>query len=155
MFLKFRSLYLLKFNINNSIYNLNYDNKDQFYKNLEMKKILILLFLIFISFNSFGQENDCNENLKFKEAFFSHIKFLENNIYLSQNKEFRTSVVFISNYAPVSLGKIMNYARTYPSGVFNDDKLLWLKWYEDNKCKYIQIKSIYSIPEVYQPLKSK
>lgn len=113
-----------------------------------MNKLLIIS--VFIFFKSFGQQSDCHENLKFKEIFFCHIKYVENNINLSQDSTFRKSVIFVSNYAPVSLGKIMNYARTYPIGVFEEDLKNWLKWYEENKCKNIQLKKTYVIPEVYQ-----
>lgn len=116
-----------------------------------MKKVLILFFLVFVTFKSFGQNNNCNENLRFKDAFFYHIKIIENNIDISQDEIFRKSVIFISNYASVSVEKIMNYSRTYPIGVFQKDLIGWLKWYDENKCKNIQIKNIYIIPEAYQP----
>ncbi|WP_265426535.1 hypothetical protein [Chryseobacterium sp. YIM B08800] len=115
-----------------------------------MKKELILFLLIFISFKNFGQNNNCNENLRFKEAFFYHIKIVESNIAISQDETFRKSVIFIYNYAPVSVEHIMNYSRTYPIGVFKKDKIEWLKWYEENKCENIQIKTACAIPEVYQ-----
>lgn len=115
-----------------------------------MKKELILFLLIFISFKNFGQNNNCNQNLRFKEAFFYHIKIVESNIAISQDETFRKSVIFIYNYAPVSVEHIMNYSRTYPIGVFKKDKIEWLKWYEENKCENIQIKTAYAIPEVYQ-----
>lgn len=109
-----------------------------------MKKQLILFLLIFISFKNFGQNNNCNENLRFKEAFFYHIKIVKSNIAISQDETFRKSVIFI-----------LNYSRTYPIGVFKKDKIEWLKWYEENKCENIQIKSTYIIPEVYQVLNNK
>lgn len=71
-------------------------------------------------------------------------------INLSQDSTFRKSVIFISNYAPVSVENIMNYARIYPTGVFKEDLKNWLQWYEENKCKNIQFKSSYIIPHVYK-----
>jgi len=41
----------------------------------------------------------------------------------------------------------MNYARIYPPQALERDKEAWIKWYEDNKCKNIQLKNNYPIPE--------
>lgn len=116
-----------------------------------MKKILILIIPILISCKAFNlNKSDCNENIKFKEMFFYHIDYVKNNIAISQDSKFRESIIFISNYAPVSLNRIMNYSRTYPIGIFERDRIKWLEWYEENKCKNIQFKSTYIIPEVYK-----
>lgn len=92
----------------------------------------------------------CNENEKFKERFFYHIQYIDKNISVAQDAKFRESVTFISNYAPVSLNHIMNYARTYPIGVYEQDRSKWIEWYDANKCKNIQFKDSLVIPEVYQ-----
>jgi hypothetical protein len=115
-----------------------------------MKKISILIILVLISCKASHQKSDCNENMKFKEMFFYHIEYIENNIGVLQDAKFRQSVIFISNYAPVSVNSIINYARSYPIGVFEQDKIKWIDWYEENKCKNIQFKDTYIIPEVYQ-----
>jgi hypothetical protein len=116
-----------------------------------MKKILILLFPILICCKSTTvNKSVCDENLKFKKIFFYHIHYIENNIAVSQDSKFRQSVIFISNYAPVSLEQIMNYSTTYPIGVFEQDRINWQEWYEENKCKNIQFKDSIVIPEVYQ-----
>lgn len=94
--------------------------------------------------------SDCNENEKFKERFFYHIKYIDKNISVAQDAKFRESVIFISYYAPVSLNRIMNYARTYPIGVYEQDRTKWLEWYDANKCKNIQFRTDYDIPEVYK-----
>ncbi|MDP2162135.1 MAG: hypothetical protein Q8K02_16770 [Flavobacterium sp.] len=44
----------------------------------------------------------------------------------------------------------MNYSRTYPIGVFEDDLIQWKEWYEENKCNNIQLKNSLVVPEVYQ-----
>jgi hypothetical protein len=88
--------------------------------------------------------------MKFKEMFFQHVEYIEKNITVSQDSTFRQSVIFISNYAPVSTDQIMNYSTTYPVGVFEQDRIKWMEWYEENKCKNIQFKSTYVIPEVYK-----
>lgn len=116
-----------------------------------MKKILVLLIPILISSKSFKfTKSDCNENEKFKERFFYSIEYIEKNISVAQDSTFIKSVIFISNYTHVSLDQIMNYSRTYPVGVFEQDYVKWLEWYEENKCKNIQFKNTYIIPEVYQ-----
>ena len=116
-----------------------------------MKKILILIVPILISCGpSRLNKNHCDENEKFKEKFFYHIDYIKKNITVSQDSKFRESVIFISNYAPVSTERIMNYARTYPLGVFEEDQKKWMEWYEENKCKNIQFKTSYIVPEVYQ-----
>jgi len=116
-----------------------------------MKKILVLLIPIFISCKVPDlNKSDCNENKEFKEMFSYHTEYIENNIGISQDSTFIKSVIFISNYAPVSLNSIMNYARSYPISVFEKDRIKWKEWYEENKCKNIQFKRSYEIPEVYQ-----
>ncbi|ALM50358.1 hypothetical protein AMR72_16595 [Flavobacterium psychrophilum] len=115
-----------------------------------MKKILFILILIQISCkpSDLGR-NNCNENLKFKEAFFHHIRYIDNNITVLQDSTFIKSVIFISNYAPVSTDELMNYSRTYPTGIFQQDRKKWVEWYDENKCKNIQFKETYVIPEAY------
>jgi len=116
-----------------------------------MKKILVMVIPILISCTAFKQNKiDCNESAKFKECFFYHIQYIDKNISVTQDAKFIESLIFISNYAPVSLDQIMNYARTYPVGVFEKDRLKWMKWYEENKCKNIQFKKSYVIPEVFK-----
>jgi hypothetical protein len=116
-----------------------------------MKKILILIIPILISCKAFkSNKNDCNENEKFREMFFRHIENIDNNIAVSQDSKFKESVIFISNYAPVSTNSIMNYARSYPFGIYEEDRKKWIEWYEENKCKNIQFKSSYIIPEAYR-----
>lgn len=116
-----------------------------------MRKILIFIFSILFSCGIYkSNKNDCDENEKFKVKFFYHINYIKNNISISQDAKFRESIIFISNYAPVSTDRIMNYARTYPRGVFEEDRKKWMVWYEENKCKNIQFKTSYVIPEVYK-----
>jgi hypothetical protein len=106
--------------------------------------LMCFSFWIFISCSTpkkvFSDEKHCNENLIFKKVFFENIHNVENLIYKEQNASFHKSLKFISKYSNVSFESMANYARTYPSGVFEDDKTIWLKWYEDNKCKNIQFK---------------
>lgn len=116
-----------------------------------MKKILILVIPILISCTAVKpNKSDCNENEKFKEMFFYHIGYIKKNISVSQDSTFRKSVIFLSNYAPVSVDRIMNYARTYPVGIFEKDQIKLLEWYEENKCKNIQFKNSYIVPEAYK-----
>ncbi len=84
-----------------------------------MKKILALLIPLIISCNAIRvNKDDCNENIKFKQSFFYHINYIDENISVLQETKFRESVIFVSNYAPVSVNRIMNYARTYPFGIY-------------------------------------
>jgi hypothetical protein len=119
-----------------------------------MKYIYILIIsLILLSCKSTNSNNsivNCNENIEFKETFFYHIKYIENNISISQDSIFRESVIFLSNYAPISINHIMNYSRTYPVGIFEKDRIKILEWYEENKCDNIKFKDSYIIPEAYQ-----
>lgn len=82
----------------------------------------------------------CNENLDFKLEFFNNIKIIDNLIYVSQNEKFHNALKFISKYSHVSSESMLNYARLYPGGIYEDDRKVWIKWYEDNKCKNIQFK---------------
>lgn len=117
-----------------------------------MKKLLIFLFPLVLSSSCTSTiiKNSCHENEEFKNLFFSHIEYIESNISISQNEKFRESVIFMSNYVPVSLNRILNYSRTYPTGVFKNDKIKWIEWYQENKCKNIQLKASHSVPEVYR-----
>lgn len=116
---------------------------------LSKSKSLIFACAIFVSCKSVDTSG-CNENKKFRESFFYHIENVEKNISVSQDSSFIQSIIFISNYAPVSLNHIMNYSRTYPTGIFKQDHVGWIKWYEENKCKNIQFRDSYILPEVYQ-----
>jgi len=116
-----------------------------------MKKILILIIPFVMSCHAVKvNEHQCNENLEFKQLFFYHVKYIDDNIGVLQDSKFRESVIFISNYAPLSVNSIMNYASTYPIGKYREDRVIWLKWYEDNKCRNIQFKSTYIIPDAYK-----
>jgi hypothetical protein len=33
---------------------------------------------------------------------------------------------------------MLNYARSYPFGVYKDDRKNWIKWYDENKCSNLQ-----------------
>jgi hypothetical protein len=114
-----------------------------------VKKQIFILF-IFISCKAVKPEKICHENLQFKQVFFSHIEIIDKNITISQDEKFRESVIFISNYAPISVEQIMNYSRSYPLGIYKIDRKKWFEWYEENKCFNIQFKDLNSIPEVYQ-----
>src|SRR5690554_6560427 len=114
---------------------------------------IITIFLFFISCKSISDTkdgNNCVENTQFKEKFFYHIKYIKNNISVLQDSKFKESVIFLSNYAPVSTNHIMNYARSYPIGIFEKDRINILEWYEENKCNNIQFKSSYIIPDAYK-----
>ncbi|RDI14443.1 hypothetical protein [Flavobacterium sp. AG291] len=115
-----------------------------------MKKILITILIPILLSCKSSNLNRCDENVLFKETFFNHVKNIEDNIGVLQDAKFRQSVIFISNYAPVSTNQIMNYSRTYPIGVFERDHKKWIEWYEENKCKNIQFKDTYVIPEPYR-----
>lgn len=116
-----------------------------------MKKTLIILLPILISCTILSKnKTGCIENEKFKREFFNQIKYIENNISTRQDSLFKNSLIFISNYTKVSFQHMMNYSRTYPTGIFKKDKEIWMKWYEENKCNNIQLKKSYPIPEQYK-----
>ncbi len=72
--------------------------------------ISLVSLLIFSCKSNSSLKNDCDENLNFKELFFYHIENIDKSITISQDVKFRESVIFISNYAPVSVNSIMNYS---------------------------------------------
>ena len=108
-------------------------------KNTVYKCLIIFSSFMFLNCSSIKTQT-CNENLEFKKVFFQNIQNVENLIYKSQNESFHNSLKFISKYTKVSWESMANYSRTYPSGIFEEDKLVWLKWYEENKCGNIQFK---------------
>lgn len=87
-----------------------------------------------------GKTVDCKENLEFKEKFFESIKFIDTLIFSIQGKKFYETLNFISKYSHVSSESMLNYARTYPGGVYEKDRKTWVDWYEKNKCTNIQFK---------------
>ncbi len=107
--------------------------------------ILVLLLLMSCA-NSVKKGNnvyvngDCIENLDFKKEYFYHIKIIDSLVEKSQNKQFTKSLLFVSKYAHVSAESMLNYANTYPMGVYEDDRKGWIEWYEKNKCNNIQFK---------------
>lgn len=110
-----------------------------------IKIIRVIVLLTILSCSSSKQvtlkeENSCNENLEFKKAFFENISNVENLIDKNQNESFRNSLKFIAKFSSVSFESMTNYAGTYPIGIFEKDKKVWLEWYENNKCENIEFK---------------
>ncbi len=88
--------------------------------------------------------------MTFKKEFFYHVKNIDSNISNQHSRMFRESVIFISNYAPVSVERIFNYAMLYPIGIYEQDRVKWIEWYDQNKCNNIQFKDSYIIPDAYK-----
>jgi hypothetical protein len=86
------------------------------------------------------QNKKCVENLEFKKVYFENIQNVENLLMKQQNESFHKSLKFISKYSKVSFEKMLNYAHIYPGSTFESDKIVWMKWYEENKCNNIQFK---------------
>ncbi len=112
---------------------------------LLLSYIIIGILTILVSCSSSNKvisENGivCKENLVFKKVFFENIQNVENLLYEIQGESLKNSLNFIGKYTKVSFESMANYAHTYLAGVFFEDKKVWLKWYEDNKCKNIQFK---------------
>lgn len=117
-----------------------------------MKQVLLIIIWPLLSCHVTRNEksnNDCLENEKFKKEFFTQIEYVKKNISVSQDKKFITSLIFISNYAPVSFEEMMNYSRTYTIKTLEKDEIEWLKWCQENKCKNLQLKKKHPIPEKY------
>ena len=115
------------------------------YQNKYLYQLLSLTLLLFVSCSSIQNsgsrtEKYCNENLEFKKVFFKNVRNVETLIDKNQNKSFKNSLNFIGKYTYVNFESMTNYAGTYPIGVFDKDKKVWLNWYEKNKCKNIKIK---------------
>ncbi|WP_353089153.1 hypothetical protein [Flavobacterium sp.] len=124
-----------------------------------MKSLLIFLLLLQSSCSTFNRQdrnlNPCNENIEFKKQFFYHLQVVDEYMHLvnpkvlnidelqklvtqEKIKNFNISLNFISKYTHVSY-EYISHSR-YPYGVYEEDKSVWLKWYEENKCNNIQIK---------------
>lgn len=87
-----------------------------------------------------GQTVNCKENPEFKKEFFSNIKTIDSLIYRTQNQQFNKSLGFISKYSHVTFESKANYTGRYPVGVYEQDRKIWIDWYEKNKCTNIQFK---------------
>ena len=115
------------------------------YQNKYLINILSVTLLLFVSCSStknIESKNDifCNENLEFKNGFFKNVRNVETLIDKNQNESFKNSLKFIAKYTELSFDSMLNYAGTYPIGVFESDKKVWLEWYEKNKCQNLQFK---------------
>lgn len=113
-------------------------------KNKNFCKVLFLsIFFVFNQSKAQSYSNeDCNENLIFKKEYFKNIKIVDSSIYKPQGYELKNALLFISKYSHVTWESMLNYARTYPGGIYEEDRKIWLSWYEKNKCKNIQFKKI-------------
>ena len=107
--------------------------------------------------NTSVTDSPCIENLKFKDEFVRRLNIIDDFMAIESKEftnideyesvmteqkiaDFNSSLIFISKYTHVSFESMANYNRTYPFGVYEKDKINWLKWYEENKCKNIQFK---------------
>ncbi|WP_452231668.1 hypothetical protein [Lacinutrix sp. MEBiC02595] len=113
--------------------------------NVILKYSFIGIVTVLISCSSSSQialksDVNCEENLAFKKEFFKNIKNVENLIFEVQGESLENSLKFIGKYTHVSFESMTNYAGTYPSGIFDSDKKVWLEWYEKNKCQNIKFK---------------
>ena len=126
------------------------------------RKILVLTIYIFLIFSCSSspketlEKSKCNENLVFKKIFFEKIKNVDTfmigqtelknwndveNFFTEERVElFDSSLLFISKYSKVSYESMLNYDRSYPYGIYEKDRVNWLKWYDENKCSNIQLK---------------
>ena len=117
-----------------------------------MKKVLLILISYLASCSvtpNVISSGDCIENKKFKKYYFTQVEYVKKNISVSQDKKFLDALIFIANYAPVSFEEMMNYGRTYGIRTLEKDEVMWLKWYQENKCSNLQLKKNYTIPEKY------
>ena len=128
------------------------------------KKILFLTVYSFLIFSCSSVpkgtlvKSKCNENLVFKKIFFEKIKNVDTymigetdiknlndveNFFTQERVDlFDSSLLFISKYSKVSYESMLNYARSYPYDTYKNDRVNWLKWYDENKCNNIQLKDL-------------
>ncbi len=104
----------------------------------------------FLPINPVAQTNpapNCNENLAFKETFFSNIaivqKHTEEQVNRSKStisyKQFFKALTFIARYSTVSINIEKGSTAEYPDlQSFQSEKKEWLDWYEDNKCNNLK-----------------
>lgn len=108
---------------------------------MKIQLIILFVLLFFTGVKAQGNsDEDCVENQLFKKEYFRNINIVDSSIYKPQGYELKSSLLFISQYSHVSFESMLNYARTYPGGVYQEDRKIWISWYEDNKCKNIQFK---------------
>jgi hypothetical protein len=97
--------------------------------------------------------NNCNENLDFKKVFMDNITNVENYTLGNETDKtkFNSGIIFLSKYTSLSYEKILNYSFEYVDiNAFHKDKVVWLKWYNDNKCSNIQFKNTKNVGEFLQ-----
>jgi hypothetical protein len=90
---------------------------------------------------------NCNENLAFKETFFSNIAIVQKHTEEQVNgskstityKQFFKALTFIARYSPVSINIEKGSTAEYPDlQSFQSEKAQWLEWYEDNRCNNLK-----------------
>ncbi len=113
---------------------------------INLKLLFVCLFFTSCILANSSSAN-CNESRAFKRNFFYNISIVERHtlerknglLRTVNNKVFLKSLTFISKYVKVSMDEILNYEIGYPSIVaFEADKVIWVKWYEANKCKNLK-----------------
>ena len=76
------------------------------------------------------------------ETDIKNLNDVENFFTQERVDLFDSSLLFISKYSKVSYESMLNYARSYPYDTYKNDRVNWLKWYDENKCNNIQLKDL-------------
>ena len=101
------------------------------------------MFCGFLLISCVAKQQPCKENPEFKNVYFEKIDIIDKRMSRKNsvtNEEFKKALLFISKYTSVDFESMANYAKTYPIGVYETDRIGWIKWYEENKCNNIQFR---------------
>lgn len=105
-------------------------------------RLILYIISSFLFIQCSTLKPNCVENNEFKIIFMSHINEVENyTLGKGERRKYDEGLKFLSKYVKISYEETMNYNNSYTNyNVFQKDKNNWLKWYEENKCKNIQIR---------------
>ena len=105
--------------------------------------IFLFVSILFVSCSPSSnaiKNKECTENIVFKKAFFDNVHNVENQVYRNKDETYYPSLVFIAKYSEVTFESMLFDKDKAPEGSFIRDKVKWLEWYEENKCKNIRLK---------------
>ncbi|PCJ92263.1 MAG: hypothetical protein COA50_15645 [Flavobacteriaceae bacterium] len=130
------------------------------------KHIIYFIILTFLNCASSKdlntKNNNCSENMSFKKEFYKKLAFLDsyyenqskNTTIIDSNETFQNtmdrlnktksdyekSLSFFSKHPKISYQYMGSYSGEIPYNLYLDEKKVWMGWYEENRCKNIQLK---------------
>ncbi len=94
--------------------------------------IVLQLFLICFTCNN----NNCTPNIILSKKFYSAIKIIENHNDSTSVSDWNYALFFLETFTNIPTSADINSLNYANEEAKRKDLKLWLKWFEENKCKY-------------------